>query len=280
MSKKMMDFKHDPAQQVAPFGMYNRGQTCWFNALFQALSGSTILREMLNNAANNPPMPLSPLITSFHKFMRNGSSDDFYNEFSKFASIRGIAMGSQNCTQEAFTRFISESGVPGIDLACKMVSDYRAQCPRCDCSKEWSDYSYNIGVPVANMLRENFSLSHYIMSRRSAFDWRCEKCGTKIDNRTEYLARINNVLVLTFFQYYEKVAFNFPTEINLIGDGCPDHKFKLVSQIEHFGGLLGGHYTARSLRRGGRVYNFNDNSFTESKFGPSEFTYMLIYERA
>ena len=56
-------------------------------------------------------------------------------------------------------------------------------------------------------------------------------------------------------------------------------KYRLVAQIEHSGGLEGGHYWARCLRGGGALQAFmlNDTGISPARFGPSAETYIVVY---
>jgi ubiquitin carboxyl-terminal hydrolase len=56
--------------------------------------------------------------------------------------------------------------------------------------------------------------------------------------------------------------------------------FRLVGQIEHAGGLHGGHYWARGLRAGGHVRLLNDSAHEPATFSPTLGTYIIAYHYA
>jgi hypothetical protein len=56
--------------------------------------------------------------------------------------------------------------------------------------------------------------------------------------------------------------------------------YRLVGQVEHAGGLEGGHYTAKGLRAGGLEYGFNDGTASRGALGPEPGTYLAVYHAA
>lgn len=273
---------HKPELLPPPQGQPNLGATCWFNALFQALRTSTVIKTILDRAVVDPPMALPAITLSFHNYIQTGSVVKFFDDFSAFAKKKQIYVNTQNCTHEAYVQFISETGVPAIDAACKMTFNYSAKC-ECGFEKEWIDYAYYVGITMRFLPSTSADLVHYILARYAEFDWKCEKCGARIRRRIERLVNVSNIIVITFFQYYQKQPYQFPLEFTLPAINGPGHKFKLLAQIEHAGGVTGGHYWARCLRREGeteRVWMLNDSTITPTEFAPSAETYMLVYERA
>lgn len=272
---------HKPELIPPPQGQPNYGNTCWFNTLFQALRTSTIIRSILDRAVIDPPTPLPNMTISFHNYLVTGSAVKFYEDFAAFAKKKHIYMHAQNCAHEAYVQFISETGVPAIDAACKMTFNYSAKCP-CGFEKEWIDYAYYIGVTMRFLPSTSADLVHYILARYAEFDWKCEKCNEKITRRIERLVNVSNIIVITFFQFYNKKPYQFPLDFTLPAINGPGHKFKLLAQIEQAGGITGGHYWTRGLRREGetvRPWILNDTSITPAEFSPSAETYMLVYER-
>ena len=71
----------------------------------------------------------------------------------------------------------------------------------------------------------------------------------------------------------------FPLEMKFPGIGSSNISYKLVAQIEHSGGLNGGHYWCRAVRGDGKIYNFNDTTVSSAAFSPSSGTYMLFYQQ-
>ncbi len=89
---------------------------------------------------------------------------------------------------------------------------------------------------------------------------------------------VPEVLVCLFNLYgRDRAARYFPPRFPIPGCGGTRLVFRQVPQVEHVGGLGGGHYTARGLRAGGAVCAFNDAAVAASAFGPSPDVYMVFY---
>lgn len=73
----------------------------------------------------------------------------------------------------------------------------------------------------------------------------------------------------------------FPQELvfnGLCDDGTPTKfYYDAVAQIEHSGGLHGGHYWAICKRKNGVWYLLNDSHIEKSKFEPTKNTYIVFY---
>jgi ubiquitin C-terminal hydrolase len=54
-------------------------------------------------------------------------------------------------------------------------------------------------------------------------------------------------------------------------------RFRLVGQVEHSGSMAGGHYWARGLRAGGRVWQLNDTGVTPAEFAVTPGTHLIAY---
>lgn len=100
-------------------------------------------------------------------------------------------------------------------------------------------------------------------------------CGGKEAIKGYRLTRVSSVLIILFKKYHGKVLQDFPLQLEFPAKNA-NLQYKLVAQIEHFGTMSGGHYTARVLGPSG-VVNCNDSSLRPSRFEPTPETYMLFY---
>lgn len=112
-------------------------------------------------------------------------------------------------------------------------------------------------------------------------DYRCGKCGEVADGLRHYeLRMIPEVLVVVFNLYDDarvRAPRYAPERIPFPAAGGGELVFRQVAQVEQSGGRGGGHYTARGLRAGGRVFQFNDASASPSAFAPTPDVYMVFY---
>lgn len=98
---------------------------------------------------------------------------------------------------------------------------------------------------------------------------------------------VPTVIVVMFNQYGPHVTHYFPESFDLPGapaaEGGPEVplRFRQVAQVEHAGGLSGGHYWARGVRRrpDGELstYRLNDASTDAAPFGPNPSVYSVFY---
>jgi ubiquitin C-terminal hydrolase len=72
------------------------------------------------------------------------------------------------------------------------------------------------------------------------------------------------------------VYTDFPEELVFKSNNNQQLIYKAISQIEHSGGLNGGHYWA-ICKRNDKWYCINDLSVTESEYKPTNNTYVVIY---
>lgn len=85
--------------------------------------------------------------------------------------------------------------------------------------------------------------------RSVASSYACERCGARGDAvRRHRLRMVPEVLVCLFNVYAERRARYFPERFTLEGAAGAHLLFRQTAQVEHVGGLGGGHYYARALR--------------------------------
>jgi ubiquitin C-terminal hydrolase len=122
-------------------------------------------------------------------------------------------------------------------------------------------------------------------------DYKCEEClrrgAAPADAAPSYrlyqLTMTPEIVICVFNLYvgyggvrqtrYVPDRLEFPA----VGGGAPI-RYRMVGQVEHSGGLSGGHYWCRALRAGGRVCLLNDTSVVPVEgFAATPNTYMAVY---
>lgn len=105
----------------------------------------------------------------------------------------------------------------------------------------------------------------------------CKQGGEKYS--IDHLVMSPEILVVLSKKYVANnkldIYTDFPKTLEFNGKDSI-LKYEAVSQIEHSGGLNGGHYWAISRRHNG-WYSLNDNQFTKSEFNPTKNTYIVFY---
>jgi ubiquitin C-terminal hydrolase len=271
------------------FGLVNNGVICYFNSVMQALLTCTSFTETIRN--NHPQTRLGQ---GFHFALTNGK--EFYHQMILkilIADIRdrrpntpfGRGQESASETLLLLIEMIEPPNVKIGNISRLFMSKVRYQIYCKTCKKIVStqmDYSLNFfnGIPLNSNNSIDFaqSLRH---QKTDIDDYQCDSCNTKTPAiRYSDLARIPNILFCMFNIYDGPTIHQFPEflEFNsLIGKKI---KFRLISQIEHSGGLNSGHYWSRCLRKNGNnvsVKLLNDNSYHDSYFSPSPETYIVVY---
>lgn len=96
--------------------------------------------------------------------------------------------------------------------------------------------------------------------------------------RVYTLALAPDVLVCNFDRYTSDapVPRYFPPRFELRAEGGGVLRYALVGQVEHSGGLGGGHYWTRGARASG-VFCLDDATVSPAQFAPTANTYMVAY---
>jgi ubiquitin C-terminal hydrolase len=121
------------------------------------------------------------------------------------------------------------------------------------------------------------------LSRQASYvdkDFRCPKCTAKGEKYTmQTLTMVPEILVVLSKKYTAGRKLNILTdfpETMVFPSTTGDLTYCAVAQIEHSGGLNGGHYWA-ICRRAGGWYNINDSRVAPSAFKPTLNTYIVFY---
>lgn len=111
-------------------------------------------------------------------------------------------------------------------------------------------------------------------------DFICPKCKKRGEKYSmDCLVMVPEVLVVLSKKYEVgrklDVYTEFPEKMVFDGNSGQMH-YEAVAQVEHVGGMFGGHYWAICKRKGG-WYCLNDQRVGASKFCPTKNTYMVFY---
>jgi uncharacterized UBP type Zn finger protein len=137
---------------------------------------------------------------------------------------------------------------------------------------DWHKGEKNTPSAFSKLIKQHIS---------SVEGYTCPTCSGESICRIYSLKRIPEIVFCSFNVYYHenrKIRY-FPPhlEFETNNEGESKYNFQLIAQIEHSGSLNGGHYWAKCLRNGGRIYELNDMGVSPSTFQSTPYTYMVIY---
>ncbi len=272
--------QYDPSQVPGIFRMEGFGHLCYMNALLQSfLSLSSANREILRINASTKRTPLTEALqrlikTEITVTEQIPSSDavKVWHAMRQCQTDRHeFVFGRQQDVHEGLTFLIDALGKDvqshfEIRYACEII------CNKCGArrpagpTKDWvappeilTDLT-EVEMPVSNQQQvQAYLLGHHQYPR----DYACETCGAKNiatlgpkkevisvekNVKQQYsLRRVNEVIVLYFKKYERKTRQYFPPALDFDATQGILH-YEAVAQIDHYGGLNGGHYVARIIR--------------------------------
>jgi ubiquitin C-terminal hydrolase len=252
-----------------PIGLPNNGNTCWLNALSQLLMSLGPFNKILSEAKYGKKSIIPIYLAVF-----GGNIAKFRDLFVVF----GARINQQQCADEALTLFIDALQLAPATGMMRIVRKADMYCPS-GYNNTATDPLYRLMIypPAIENMQDFMSRIHGCSVPLAGYN--CEKCQAPITSRFERIARVENIIIITFQQYTGKINHYFPYEFTLPNTGGrPPHVFRLVAQIEHAGSTEGGHYWARVQRKDG-VYLINDTQVSPSQFQPTAETYMIAYCR-
>lgn len=291
------------------FGLNNTGVICYFNSLLQLLASCPALTRALLTGRHASTSTGRALTEFFRAFGRKKGSSP--SEGVELLSSRVLAAlvkdlrqrrpnsefgAGQQSASEALVLLLEMADPPGggeqESLSDLFYHRYRCElhCPRCKrvVSTE-TDVSVHLELfhMDAAWPRTAAGFSEAVREHRARVeDYLCEKCGRRgAVTRVYRLSLVPDILVCVFNVYVEYGGFRrarpFPPLLAFpAADGGDPLIFRLVAQVEHAGGLSGGHYWARGLRAGGRVFMLNDTGVSPSSFACTDNTYLVAYHYA
>lgn len=210
--------------------------------------------------------------------------------------VRGFLNGQQ-CAREGY-HCLMESLDAFSDIQNLFIHRYNSlvRCFKCD---EWvsdKECVYNLfevqpdlHTPQVDQFKcydldlytKGQSMNEFLQKQPGYVeDFICPKCkNTDIKYNVNYLVMAPEILVVLSKKYTAgrklDVFTDFPNHMEFAGSSGV-LKYEAVSQIEHVGGLNGGHYWAISKRKDG-WFQLNDMCVSASQFCPTNNTYMVFY---
>jgi ubiquitin C-terminal hydrolase len=283
-------YYYDPRYVPGEFGLNNTGVICWCNSILQALISCSSFNQTLLEckeklSGNQFALEYIKLIET--SLIDNtdtrieGSSAMIHRRFMERMQRQGntIRFGnSQECVDEALSLIIDMLGLPEIERRFTSIYECVVVCRECNkrtiCAR---DKNFRIEVFTEVKLETEEQFRNWIKNHPSELNnYKCECGSTGTKLRVECLKRVSEILILLFNKFQRKDKRWYPESIEFPTAGNKSLKYKLVSTVEHYGTMSGGHYTARALREGGFKL-FNDSSVVGSNSSPTEQTFMLVY---
>ena len=292
---------YDSALVPEPFGLYNTGVICHFNALLQALVGcSSVVRAALRHRG----------------YLARTRTGRAFHDFFWAAAPGGRPPGS-----DPFEAGV-EQGFRSARLLAALVADLRARRPTFHYGPSQESASEGLVLlldmldaparrgsppeenPIARLFYHRYVATVYCLECRAAvseeldvavqfnlfhFDslprppatpeefgdlirghvsplegYLCERCGARGRGIRRYRLRMVPEVLGCLFNLYGgagRARRYFPARFPLPGAGGGALWYRWIAQIEHGGSLLGGHYVTAALRAGGRPFRFDDDAF-------------------
>ena len=301
--------KYNEDYAIKPNGFHNNGSICYFNALLQSMLSCTSFikkikeRTPYNNNNNNN----NNILELFNEMIDSSNINNYSNIIlNKLITSQKIKdFGGQQCAGEGFSYLFDsipeihnlflhrycthlycvdcEKWVSKVNNLCHLFTiDPELQVVQLDKFKHIDEREKKIFAELSNT--NNLSdLNKYIIKQNTYVDknYKCPNCkNTGEKYKLNYLVMIPEILVIMSKKYnnqLQKINVNTEfTEELFFNTKYGKLKYTAVSQIEHSGGVGGGHYWSVSKRKDG-WYLFNDNSFSKCEFKPTNNTYIVFY---
>lgn len=293
--------KYDIDKTPAIFGLRNNSSLCYFNSLIQSLmSCSSFNNYLLENQdkyinnqivieyiklyeinKKNKSIVLSdafPILEALYKLRKRNGSD--YH----------LSLYSQEDIHEGLILLIDS--ISGVDKLFHNRYQSKIICLKCKHNITPNDEPPEIAIDITedntyycDSLDSKEKIEKYIMTNvQIPRDYKCEKCGiintydkilkkcTSNIVQIYCLRRLSNIIVLMFKKYNGKKNRYFP-EILEFQSIKGLLKYRLISQIEHYGSTYGGHYTALCMRK--KPITFYENRIKKATIKIAEFNKLI-----
>lgn len=114
-------------------------------------------------------------------------------------------------------------------------------------------------------------------------DYRCEKCEKSVKAFRKYsLVMLPEIVVLLFNKYDQHnprpgTSRYFPARLTFPSLTGSPVQYRQIAQVEHWGGLAGGHYISKGLRKNEQVYLFDDERTGPAVLNSTSSVYLVLY---
>jgi ubiquitin C-terminal hydrolase len=304
--------KYDEKSELQSFGFNNMGATCYFNSVLQSLMSCTSFTTLLTKNVSNTKFLENPVTKFMIELIISARDESKKNLLCQYSpriwkemviylsrknkkDVREILVGQQ-CAREGF-HCLMDALEEFNEIQKLFLHKYKTSI-HCFICNEWVSKTYSTYsiFEVQHDLKTE-QLDHFkkydtvgtlnmnkFLQQQSSFvdkDYKCPKCK---DTSEKYirndLVMIPEILPVLSKKYSDGMKLNvftdFPLELSFKGNHNNVLKYKAVSQIEHTGGLNGGHYWSISKRNDG-WYTLNDANVSKSEFKPTKSTYIVFY---
>jgi ubiquitin C-terminal hydrolase len=206
----------------------------------------------------------------------------------------------QQCAREGY-HYLMESLEDFDGIQNLFLHRYKTRLYCFDC-KEWVskvECDYSLFEVQANLKTEQLERfkqfdessmdMNQFLNRQDGYvdkDYKCPNCNVSSEKyRRNVLVMAPEVLVVMAKKYTTEqkldIYTDFPKTLTFKGHDKKKDKlfpmyYEAVAQIEHIGGLNGGHYWSICRRNDG-WYKINDNHISKSEFKPTKNTYIVMY---
>ncbi|XP_072233049.1 uncharacterized protein [Leuresthes tenuis] len=288
----------DPAHKY--HGLVNHGATCYLNSVLQVLFMTKDFREAVQRFANDHPG---------EEFIDQTLKDLFENLLKQTTStseilttLRIVRVYEQCDAAEYFQRILKLTSPKAAQIFHGQLS-HRTRCSRCKSETYRDGPFWHLPLGLVDSSAGDYSVEDGIKEffRSSEFSGEnqmyCEQCDTKVDATRENVMKHHpDVLILLLkrfdfsYRHMSYVKINAFVDVPFTLQIPENQKYELYAVVDHFGDLIGGHYTATIKTPGDedRWYIFNDTWITplvahsiqdNENIVKSQSAYLLFYRR-
>ncbi len=272
-------------------GFNNTGVICWCNSILQSLLSCSSLNQVVLTHESEFTNRFALAYIDLLKAMLQGrdtlrGSSNILMEFIQRLRERQMVFSigsSQECVHEAYTLFIDLFESSRVNTLFSTNYMYTIECDTCHKTvSSMRDNAFYIEMfdSATDQFTTEKEFRDWILFHMTEHDeYTCEHCGKKMIKflRKEQLRMLREIVVLVFNKFYTKYTKWFPKTLEFPSLPRPNTlKYRQVAQIEHSGGMNGGHYYAVGMRDS-QDYQFNDSLVGVSPLGPTAGTFMVFY---
>lgn len=289
-----------PALLPAATGLNNLGATCWFNAVVQALLSCPAVADWLRRGEH---APLASELRDLAGAMRGGAESPhrLLQAFRTALRQRGrqsahfSAGGNESACEglALLAELLEAPGAPPDDtLAARLQHDIEewVECGRCGGANSrvhTTALHFELFGQRPRTPEEFAAALHCAAGPVTGY--RCERCGSAPGVRYTALRRVREVLTVLFNAYGAQLGGGgeryYPQEV-VLPVGPLRAVYRAVAAVEHSGGLHGGHYWCRAVRRtpGGCAHAMLNDATVQVYAGeavpPAPAAYLVFYHFA